>query len=327
MRRILSMTISCILVLLLSGCTKTMVDNRTEHYMIDFNTSPTRVAVEENFTEGSAFSVWGNFNGTANYGKVDIFDGDLVSLNNGKWTYEGTQYWIDGKTYNFSALYPDRETLNTENIMVQQTENGFDITDFNVENGHDLMTAFSTVDYDKASGINTVSLYFKHHLSRVDFVVKRGASWDDNMILEVVSAKLYGMSYKGNCTMSDKSQFSWSNLMKADEVSTPFYVNGLQLGKDTPSSVLFPSSERADGSIMFIPQSINEEVILKIEYKEKNDNSTKTKEVAISDRTTAWESGRHYVYTLVINPDGIIFDGLQADNWGETSSGGNIPIK
>ena len=66
------------------------------------------------FAAGDAFSVWAWCRSAqdAQDTPVPVFDAERVYTGDGSaWTYEHTEYWADGRTYAFHALFPDREAL------------------------------------------------------------------------------------------------------------------------------------------------------------------------------------------------------------------------
>ena len=89
---------------LFSACSTTVIDKPDTGNAIKFVSTTTRAAIENDFPDGSSFSVWGwyiNSEGDRN----DVFTETPVTKNGHEWGYEGTQFWIQDNTYNFYAIY------------------------------------------------------------------------------------------------------------------------------------------------------------------------------------------------------------------------------
>lgn len=85
---------------LFSACSTTVIDRPDTGNAIKFVSTTTRAAIENDFPDGSSFSVWGwyiNLEGARN----DVFTETPVTKNGKEWGYEGTQFWIQDNTYNF----------------------------------------------------------------------------------------------------------------------------------------------------------------------------------------------------------------------------------
>lgn len=305
------------LALLLCACTSESTDEGLPE-----GTTPIRFQMPE--TRGvvngagdmEAFSVWGGYDNNA----TNVFNGTEVRYEGNAWTYTGTQYWIAGKNYDFYAVYPTAETLTAAGCTVTCTTNGaLDIQDFDVTKGHDLMTA----KREDMNGSNPeqVGLSFQHELAQVKVVVKRSSQWGETNETISVNASFYGMQSKGRFQNG-----TWTDTSHEEETSTRFKSN-VQLTSSESQKTLFTTTEIPDGSVMFIPQVLTESVKLAISYTVNGQPGDALEPIALYNHTGQWNKSTSYLYEITINPDGIIFDNLQADNWGETSYGGSITIE
>ena len=76
---------------------------------IGFRGAPETRAAVNGFAAGDAFSVWAWCRSAqdAQDTPVPVFDAERVYTGDGSaWTYEHTEYWADGRTYAFHALFP-----------------------------------------------------------------------------------------------------------------------------------------------------------------------------------------------------------------------------
>ena len=119
----------------------------------------------------SDFAVFGFVEGAPLFNNVtvskNITNEDLTKSD---WKYEGTQYWIAGAKYNFSAIAPK---TNGNWSDVQATKDGVSFTFEN--NGElDVLYAQTPQIEGKASGNAFVEFTFRHILSKVKFSFENG---------------------------------------------------------------------------------------------------------------------------------------------------------
>lgn len=187
---------------------------------IDFATyAPTMTRAAENSSSDTkndlsahhtTFKVWGNktVGATSTY----VFNGQEVSYNDSKWTYDPVRYWDKTASYNFYAVAPaapgiglawsfSDEKFSLSNFTLQGTslpvssnlepETSFkDVTDV------DLMLAHDITNY---SNYGTVALEFDHILSRFNIGVK-ATSPNQNHTITVNEVKVFNLKMKGNFT-------------------------------------------------------------------------------------------------------------------------------
>lgn len=265
-----------------------------------------RAAVEgSSLPANSSFLVWGGYDDNVK----NVFDGETVSEFGGVWNYEGgTRYWIPGKTYSFYGVYP---TLSDDKVNIGTGI--ITITDFDCstigKDAVDLMTAFATGDGDNPQKVN---MNFGHELARVSIVIR--SRFADAVLSQ---ASLYGIAVKGQLSATEASS-SWKVKSLVTNESTPYKFNGqhtIEAGKEL----------NLWEDLLVIPQALND-LKLKVQYTNAGGTLQESEISLVTSTLQEWVAGKSYRYTLTIEPDGILFENLTADAWGETSSGGSIII-
>ena len=189
---------------------------------IDFATyAPTMTRAAENSSSvtrndlsahHTTFKVWGNkkVGATSTY----VFNGQEVSYNDPKWTYDPVRYWDKTASYNFYAVAP--ATYGDSQTAVEWTfndaTNSFGLTGFTLEGKSlsvsseldpgasfssvddiDLMLAHDITNY---SNYGTVALEFDHILSRFNIGVTANATTAGHTIT-VDEVKVYNLKMTG----------------------------------------------------------------------------------------------------------------------------------
>ena len=315
---------------MLSSCSKVTVAG--QHGQDSSAITFTDVAAKSVVTGPSdigSFSVWGwrTDNSSATPTPAEVFSATEVSRTGTSWTYEGTRYWMPENTYDFYALYPDTATLTTPDqsgkkaaeSAAYDAAGNLTITGFDSTSGHDLMTASNT----GLSGTNppqSVAFTFSHELALVSFYIQRGGLWEAEDDIKV-SVELSPISLKGKMIHNaEASLSSWSEL----SASSSLHESEIMLTAETPGEFIFNNTE--EDALLMIPQNI-ESVVLSVTYSSLKQEE-QIRSVSITSTTVLeWEAGKQYRYTMTVQPNAIVFDDLKADEWGETSSGGAIPVE
>lgn len=187
---------------------------------IDFATyAPTMTRAAENSSSDTknelsahhtTFKVWGNktVGATSTY----VFNGQEVSYNDSKWTYDPVRYWDKTASYNFYAVAPAEPGTG----LTWSFSNGkFSLSDFtltgkslpvsasnDVEAGAsfkdediDLMLAHDITNYNQYG--TPVPLEFDHILSRFNIGVK-ATSPNSNHTITVNEVKVYNLKMTGD---------------------------------------------------------------------------------------------------------------------------------
>ena len=127
------------------------------------------------------FAVYGTVTADAT---AHIFNRELVNkqITNAEmtlteWKYEGTQYWINGATYNFAAVAP--YAASQESIF-DGAKTAFTFTSNDTT---DLLYAQTTATGAAAGSNNVVAFDFRHTLSKIKFSFKNGYNADNATIV------------------------------------------------------------------------------------------------------------------------------------------------
>ena len=140
-----------------------------------------RAAVDPSQTTNSinSFNVWGYLTSVAG----TVFEGTEVTKNGNVWGYEGTQYWLPGNEYYFSALSPIDGNWNKDAVVASVA--GLSNVEFTNDGTIDLLYAHENVS-TVGKGLNDtyapVALEFQHLLSKVKFTFLNGFGTDNTTV-------------------------------------------------------------------------------------------------------------------------------------------------
>ena len=300
----LAASLSGLLALVLGACTSEVTDGGNTPadgpVPISFQTPETRAA-KDGFDVGDAFSVWGWYADDAGTNSRQVFNAEEVTNGgNNSWSYDGTQYWIAGKTYDFYAVYPtdvnaqvsQDGTITIENFDASQT--GADAVD--------LMTASDTGM--KGDSPQVVGLRFGHLLSRVNIMVQAEGS-----DAQISQARLSGIKTKGD--------------YDSGQQSAPWTLDGTTSSFDLPSDGNYTATSVPSdllGDLLLPPQSVSG-FTLSVTYSFAGTPAT-TKEITLpADVVPLWVAGQSYTYTLTLSSNYISFGISVVNEWGEASGG------
>ena len=288
---------------LFSACSTTVIDRPDTGNAIEFSSTTTRATIENDFPDGSSFSVWGwyiNPEGARN----DVFTKTPVTKNGNEWGYEGTQFWIQDNTYNFYAIYPvGAGTVEQDGTI--KVEN-FDCTGKG-ESAVDLMTAKKVgIIYNETSSSN-VELTFKHLLAKVNVVghSEGGDASIESILLESVKS--------GGTYTKTESQEEW-------------ILNNNSFSPSKADFILTSIPTDIFGNLLLIPQSVDG-IKLTIKYSYSGIIDSDTEKPLVNEITYnlpnnySWEAGKSYRYSFTLIGDYIIFDVPQVNQWNEASGG------
>lgn len=297
----------------LAACSTTVTgsaEDAAPSAAIRFAAAPTKAAVtsEENM---DAFAVWGWYRDDATT-PVPVFDATPVTpSSSGQWTYDGTRYWLLGKTYNFTALHPaDLPAGTTVEATADGsiTIKGFDATATG-EDAVDLMLATAKdITHADIDNIAPVGLKFEHLLARVNVL---GAVMGGGQ-MHVEEITLSGIPKEG-----DYEKGLWTTSESTGVISGGEMLLNLTTGTD-----IF-------GDLLMIPQSVG---IFTVELKywenDETDDNLKTASFALpTGEVTEWEAGKSYRYTFTKDVAGnIVFMKPVVTEW-NTATGGIITVE
>lgn len=301
-------------VCLFQSCFKTEIDKGIEEAIV-FSSTTSRAVIENDFPEGASFSVWGWYS-AAGEKLYNIFDGISVTKSASGWDYEGTQYWLEDRYYDFYAIYPENfgtveqdGTIKVENFDCSKTG----------ENAVDLMTAARQNMNGSSSQI--VNLKFKHLLSKLQFILKADRATQDIVgDINLTNAKLYGLyseaSYSGRFNPTDDENINGNWSVEGD-IGTNEEPNYSQSGTQVTADGINLFSDE----ILVIPSFLNDKVILEISYTIGSVSTTKYFNLGFT-QVAEWEAGKSYRYTMaIIDEDHIIFDVPTVLPWSKGTGG------
>ncbi len=333
--------IAILTIATLASCNKDDVTHAgSKGHAISFDTITTRA--NTTLSDITGFKVYaqeskevGDY--TQTQGEVEyehILDAEEVTRPNNtsnEWTYENTQYWVNGLTYHFFAVYP--VDLDTEIY-----QDGYQLTySTPVEANEDPLYAYYSeyIEPDQVD-FDPVSFRFGHILSKVRLEIKQDMVKNQYDKFYVKSIQLSNVKKSGVLTTSpynhtgswyfDNSKLSFLNNY-VEEVNKL----GYELGAD---KTLKPWGEDGDG-LHLIPQPIGlKEMELVIEYvyvqgdKDGNLSAPEDKTIRTSIPAGEWQPGITYTYNAVLYQDNlIVFKNIAVEEWGEPLTGGTIIIK
>ena len=296
----------------LAACSTTVTgsaEDAAPSAAIRFAAAPTKAAVISG-ANMDAFAVWGWYRDDATTTPVPVFDATTVTRSSGQWTYDGTRYWLLGKTYNFTALHP----AGVENVTAGNdgsiTIKGFDATATG-EGAVDLMLATAKdITHEAIDNIAPVGLKFEHLLARVNVL---GAVMGGGQ-MHVKEITLSGIPKEGD----------YENRQWATRQSTGVISGGEMLLNLTTGTDIF-------GDLLMIPQSVGN-FRVELSYwendEEQNDENLKTASFALpTGEVTEWEAGKSYRYTFTKDVAGnIVFMKPVVTEW-NTATGGIITVE
>lgn len=310
----------------LLGCNREVVPvSPQEQHSISFGTVDTRAGLSD--LKANGFGVWALLMNEAQPTGCWLLDNEKVYLQDGKWTYDNTQLWVNNSIFGFFACYPKNAGFATS------TSDGVDypvvaLKDFETPDAadQDILVATSIVSTDGEYD-ETVSLTFKHLFSRVNIRVKqnKGTNERDNFIIDKVT--LRNVMTKGTCVAFKDIDLVWENM----EATRTFV-------KEIPGDDIIDFSTGillSDEGLMLLPQTIAaNKVELEISFRVGLEGETDLKNFesktykAYLPNTVNWEAGKSYTYTAQVstyNP--ITFLPPMVESWGGSQSGGTIIIK
>ena len=276
---------------------------------IDFEGSALTRGIVNAADDMSAFDVWGWYyspisgTGTAR----QVFDATLVSRNGTTWTYDNIQRWQQGNSYQFYAIYPSFDAeCGYESASCDQ--NGFTIKNFDCsktgDEAVDLMTAVRSVECGTDGYPGKVSMPFQHELAKVN--IKATVEGGNAIVTKITFS---GMKTGGNYNSASTDR--WSDTKSGS------FINETRQPLDTKGVDLL-------GDMLLIPQNVNNDIKLKVEYILDGVKQT-PKEFTLPATVEKWEAGKSYRYTITFKGNNIVFT-VNVASWNH-STGGIITVE
>ena len=326
MRKIMFFAVAAIAAV---ACSKTYNVKSVSEQEIGFSTwaenlTKARAQGASEFVSGDSFNVEG-FK-TVDGANTTVFDDVEVSTTNGSaWTYEDIRFWdSNASQYTFFAVSSPTTDLN----LTFDAEGKIAATAVTFDGKNNDILLADQVDVANADFNKIVNLVFSHIGSLVDLKVKKGSNLETGTlaITKVTLEEIDGTGTVAVTGYTDKKPaVEW-----AFDAATVNYTN-----ESCVESVTLPTDVKTDGTdyllntLVVAPQELADAKILKISYTikdaagnvstytdkviplnqfDKTDNKTNTAEFI-----TAWEAAKHYVYTLTIDANTIVFSGSITD--------------
>ena len=295
----------------LVGCSQDSIVETSDSGLINFDNlfveNKTRAADPSTTTANiNEFAVWG-FRGDA---QELVFNNERVYKNeDGAWTYDHLQYWMEGKNYYFYAVSPVNHkdvTVNTETM----SKDGLGTISFTNEDGSvDLIYASQVV---RAEDINPsapekVSLQFAHLLSRVKFSFKYNFP-NELTTVAVKNIKINNSPAKGSIDVTEaRANWSW-NIPQSGETMVADFGNANAGAEFAEMNVYYDS----DKYRLVIPtdetrgHNITFDVVV---YNNHVESYTYSISTTLEDK--AFVQGKSYNIVTKITPDNLVDGGLK----------------
>lgn len=322
--------------LLLASCSQSEVVEMPASRAIGFGTyvsNTARAAAQDTDLEflkgdGNGFYVFGKYLDGSE--ERTVFDGTStgshVTWSASSWGYSPINYWLDGKTYKFAAYGPAKVNGNGT-AKFDYTTNTLSIANFSADGSTDLVVAEgNNAGYTPSETTTTetpVSFKFFHALSKVKFTFVNG--WRNTVTLKLSDVKIEKVANTGTLTTTGTLNTATtpmpSSVWAVETGTTEYNAN---------DNFISPTyQEKYEVEHFLIPQELptgDKAIILSFTAQVNNASGSGpdlgdgagrpvTKTVTIpADQIAAWEPGKAYNYTLIV--DGSTFDlkPIQFDN-------------
>ena len=173
-----------------------------------FVDNSTRSNYDPSYTNTNLFTDFAAF---AHVNEAVLFNDKVVTGSgiNGAWTYQGTQYWVNGAKYNFAAIAP--RTVNGvcywSNAVTSVNSGKSAITtefDFSSNSTTDLLYAEVENITGKPSGNAKIGFSFRHLLSKVKFSFKNDYS-NGAFSIKVYDVQIENAYLNGHVKVTDSA--------------------------------------------------------------------------------------------------------------------------
>lgn len=170
-----------------------------------FVDNSTRSNYDPSYTNTNLFTDFAAF---AHVNEAVLFNDKVVTGSgiNGAWTYQGTQYWVNGAKYNFAAIAP-KTNGGWENAVTSVNSDKSAITtefDFRSNSTTDLLYAEVENITGQPSGNAKIGFSFRHLLSKVKFSFKNDYS-NGAFSIKVYDVKIENAYRDGHVKVTDSA--------------------------------------------------------------------------------------------------------------------------
>ena len=293
---------------------------------------------------------WGNDNaiidGTySKFSSLYIDKGTFVHKGNNTWGGDPAYYWPTTGSLVFAGYSPAANLGGTFGYSIHEKK--FTITNYKQSadpaNTKDLMwfdvtsqsyntrvqTGSNVVPITAGNG---VPVTFKHALSWLTFK-SNVSSKNLNENWTITDITLNNINTIGNCVAEKSDEAAEVAIWDVTNVTESQVKSSMNVLADTPKVVTYKEQEEENpsidnGGVVIIPQPCTS---VTITFTQKNYVNTSTSSQTIDLPLNAgidgdsWESGKHYIYTIVFSADEILIAPKVA-NW-EDVTVTDIPVK
>ena len=295
----------------LVACSQDSVVKTSDSTAISFDNmfveNKTRAAADPSTTTANIdeFAVWG-FRGDA---QELVFNNERVYKEDGAWTYDHLQYWMEGKDYFFGAVSPVNHKDVTVDTQAMSKDGLGTISFTNTDGSVDLIYAEKVV---YASEINPsapekVKLQFAHLLSRVKFSFKYNFP-NELTTVAVKNIKINNSPANGSIDVTEaRADWSWNIPQNGATMLVDFghVENGNEFAamdtyyESDKYRLIIPTDETRNHDITFDVVVYNNHV------------EAETYSISTTLKDKAFVQGKSYNIVTEITPDNIVDGGLK----------------
>ena len=307
---------------------------------IEFGEVKTRAEVTES-TQVRDFSVFAEQNYLDENGEdtndfISLLDNERVyrisEEESADFTYDNKRYWVEGRTFNFFAVYPYMES-GVERASFKPGEVEYDGYTIDFTTPYTADTDLMASHYIKP-GVDAIPDYvefsFSHLLSKICFVFKKDADKNANDKFTVTEVSISGIRYIGKYNSSRWENYAdnWSL-----ENSTRVFRNNT-LSASINKTSADPEGVNAFGEgngWLLLPQTIESGKVglyISYQYTQEGSSETLAKQIQTTLPSGIWETGKQYKYNITLSVDNLIYISTPTvESWGAMHSCGTIIIK
>lgn len=304
----------------LSSCSETeVIEQGVQTNAIGFTNHVSKGSRAITDADFDHFKVYGSYTMPGSDKPVDIFSGGQdVNKVEGKWTYSPTRNWIVDATYTFAAYAVDKDAAlpGRANYGADPGSRAYYLNlaemqiDGNQGNQTDIVYAKSKSYLGQESGNETVSLEFKHILSRLDFTFISGLP--DGFTAQISDPCIVSVRNKGRFL---GSTLTWTEVEREgniNDISIQLSIEDGNLNetqKEVKTGVAYV--------IPYIYTSKNVGILFDIVIKDSDEKIVVNKQLS-AYWAPRWLQNNTYSYRITINGNAaglepIEFEGSVAD--------------
>lgn len=310
----------------MTSCTNDEVMEVNQNNLIKFESfvnKGTRAVTE--VTSLTGFYVFGGYDSNNVFDNTSVTPGESTG-----------KYWVSDKTYDFAAYSNGNNTKIESGVSFG--DNSLKISNYNVNDGNDLVAAVTT---SHPSG-RAVSLTFKHLLAQVKFTLTNSyQDEDENLYMTLTDLSFESIKTGATCSFNG-TDATWTDgtgskatykyeLYKEKNGSTlqsSAEISGVKLKKGesitTISHMVIPGQTLTDVKVKFVAKfySGSDELLATKDFSTTGISLLTTGQKGISK----WQAGYRYNYIaeLPFSPDFISFTVSEIEGWADSDDNQDI---